>query len=147
MCDDVLSISVKQIGICRSIMWKGTILAHHYMSSLSANIYFRWEVIIIQHPDSYIRHIEVSEKIGLQKSPYGLMGGTGGPWTICKVLSFYKQIYLINKVIMWAIIHHINISNLINKVIMWAIIHHINRSNLINKVIMWAIIHHINRSM
>ena len=52
------------------------------MSSLSADIYFRWEVIIIQHPDSYFRHIEVSEKIGLQKSPHRLMGGTGGPWTI-----------------------------------------------------------------
>ena len=44
------------------------------MSSLSADIPFRWEVIIIQHPDSYFRHIEVSEKIGLQKSPHRLMG-------------------------------------------------------------------------
>ena len=52
------------------------------MSSLSADIYFRWDVIIIQHPDSYFGHIEVSEKIGLQKSPHRLMGGTGGPWTI-----------------------------------------------------------------
>ena len=58
------------------------ILTHQYMSSLSADIYFRWEVIIIQHPDSYFRHIEVSEKIDLQKSPHRLMGGTGGPWTI-----------------------------------------------------------------
>ena len=66
----------------RIIMWKIMILTHQYMSSLSVYIYFRWEVIIIQHPDSYFRHIEVSEKIGLQKSPHRLMGGTGGPWTI-----------------------------------------------------------------
>ena len=57
------------------------ILTHQCMSSLSADIYFRWEVIIIQHPDYYFRHIEVSEKICLQKSPHRLMGGTGGPWT------------------------------------------------------------------
>ena len=68
------------------------ILTPQYMSSLSANIYFRWEVIIIQHPDSYFRHIEVSEKIGLQKSPHRLMGGTGGPWTICIHFELLKAI-------------------------------------------------------
>ena len=49
------------------------------MSSLSVDIYFRLEVMIIQHPDSYFRHIEVSEKIGLQKSPHRLMGGYRWP--------------------------------------------------------------------
>ena len=68
------------------------------MSSLNADIYFRWEVIIIQHPDSYFRHIEVSEKIGLQKSPHRLMGGSGGPWTnvmnsICLILLFKMLFY------------------------------------------------------
>ena len=67
------------------------------MSSLSADIYFRWEVILIQHPDSYFRHIEVSEKIGLQKSPHRLMGGTGGPWTMVrskvKYIEFTQTVY------------------------------------------------------
>ena len=59
------------------------------MSSLSADIYFRWEVIIIQHPDSYFRHIEVSEKIGLQKSPHRLMGGAGGLWTNGRIIDIF----------------------------------------------------------
>ena len=51
------------------------ILAHHYMPSVSANIYFRWEVIIIQHPDYYFRHIEVSEKNRSYKIPIWVDGG------------------------------------------------------------------------
>ena len=71
-----------------------TIRFFHYVLSMamSADIYFRWEVMIIQHPDSYFRHIEVSEKIGLQKSPHRLMGGTGGTWTnvpVCPCIYMY----------------------------------------------------------
>ena len=50
---------------------------HQYISSLSVNIYIRWEVIIIQHPDFYFGYIEVSDKIGLYKFPDRLMGGGG----------------------------------------------------------------------
>ena len=49
------------------------ILTHQYMSSLSADISFRWEVIINQRPDSYFRHIHV-RKNRSSKSPHRLMG-------------------------------------------------------------------------
>ena len=82
------------------------------MSSLSADIYFRWEVIIIQHPDSYFRHIEVSEKIGLQKSPHRLMGGTGGPWTIKTpaVIRVGEIVALHNTYIQWCGIFYCSLS-------------------------------------
>ena len=57
---------------------KSMILAHHCMSSLNANIYFRWEVIIIQHPDCYFRHIEVSKNRS-SKIPIWVDGGYRWP--------------------------------------------------------------------